>query len=634
MPETSPFPSPEARRAFWRLAVPSASLATIAAVLTACGGGGGGGGGGSSSSSVEAALPQLTPAQAGTLANCASLAGQTFGAASITSATAMAAGTVTSRADLIAAETSISLPAHCLVVGKTATRTGIDGKSYAINFEMRLPNAWNGRFFHQVNGGNDGAINTDTTRAFGRKLGGSPTSNGLLEGFAVLSSDAGHVPDASYANDAATGMGIGGQTFGLDPQARKDYGYAAVGTMTPVGKGVINAVYGRGPDRSYMVGCSNGGRHSMVAAARYAADYDGIVAGDPGFNLPRARVAEEWDLQALMAAAQSTDAVTGKPAVWSALSATDLGYVNTRILAKCDALDGATDGMVSDIPSCQAAFSLANDVATCATGVAPNGTCLSKVQKTTLSKIFAGAKNSDGKALYSDWPFVNGIDAGGWRFWKMGVSNGAGTGASKYGLNQVFSSSGAYIFTTPPANPAVVTGLGSTLIDWTLNYDFDQAEALINGTNATFTESAMSFMTPPNPTDLKTLRNRGAKMMVYHGSADPVFSYNDTIAWYKGLTAANNADATNFARVFTVPGMNHCSGGPTTDQFDMLTPLVAWVEKGQAPSSVVATARTAAQNADIGGITPGRTRPLCAYPKVAKYKGAGSLEDAANFSCQ
>jgi feruloyl esterase len=565
------------------------------------------------------------------LANCTSLTGFAFGNTTITSATPVAAGAVTSTADGV----TLALPAHCVVLGKMNPRTGIDGKSYAINFEMRLPNNWNGRFFHQVNGGSDGAINTDSTRAFGRKNGGSPTSNGLIEGFAVLSSDAGHVPDPSYANDPATGMGISGVVFGLDPQARKDYGYGAVGSLTPMAKSLINAAYGRAPDRSYMVGCSNGGRHSMVAAARYAADYDGIVAGDPGFNLPKANVAEQWDSQALMAAAQSIDPVTGKPAIWSALSATDMGYVNTQILAKCDALDGATDGMVNDVKSCQSAFSLANDVATCAPGVAPNGTCLSAVQKTALSKIFTGAKTSTGKALYADWPFAHGISAGGWRIWKMGVTNGAGNGINKYGLNLALGSgSGPFIFSTPPADPTVVTGLGGTLIDWVLNYDFDKAETLINGTNATFTESATSFMTPPNPTDLKTLRNRGAKMMVYHGSADPVFSYNDTINWYTGLTAANNGDASNFTRVFTVPGMNHCSGGPATDQFDMLTPLVAWVEKGQAPDSVVATARTAAQNADLGTITAGRTRPLCAYPKVAKYKGNGSLEDAANFSCQ
>nr|WP_315425826.1 tannase/feruloyl esterase family alpha/beta hydrolase [uncultured Albidiferax sp.] len=607
--------SPSARLAR-RSALPAA---LVTAVLSACGGG-----------SDGPAIPQLTAAQPGTLAQCASLTGYTYAGMAITSATPMAAGAVTSTADGV----TLTLPAHCVVLGKMNPRTGIDGKPYAINFEMRLPNNWNGRFFHQVNGGNDGAINSDTTRAFGRKTGGSPTSNGLIEGFAVLSSDAGHAPDTSYANDPATGMGISGQVFGLDPQARKDYGYAAVGTLTPMAKGLINAAYGRGPDRSYMVGCSNGGRHSMVAAARYAADYDGIVAGNPGFNLPRARIAEEWDSQALMAAAQSTDAVTGRPAIWSALSAADMTYVNNQILAKCDALDGASDGMVSDVKACQGAFSLANDVATCAAGTAPNGICLTQVQKNTLAKIFAGPKDSAGKALYADWPFANGIGASGWRLWKMGVSNGTGNGIPKYGLNQVFAGSGVFIFSTPPADPTVVTGLGATLIDWTAAYEFNKAESLINGTTPVFTESSMSFMTPPNPTDLSRLRNRGAKLMVYHGTADPVFSYNDTTSWYTGLTNANNGDATNFARVFGVPGMNHCSGGPATDQFDMLTPLVAWVEQGQAPDSVIAKARTAAQNADLAAVAPGRTRPLCAYPKVARYKGSGSLEDAANFACQ
>ncbi len=576
-------------------------------------------------------LPQLAAAQPGTLANCASLTGFSFANVTITSATPMAANAVTSTADGV----SLALPAHCVVLGKMNPRTGIDGKSYVINFEMRFPTAWNGRFFHQVNGGNDGDISTDSTRAYGRMLGGSPASNGLIGGFAVLSSDAGHAPDASYANDASTGLGIMGQAFGLDPQARKDYGYGAVGSVTPMAKSLINAAYGRGPDRSYMVGCSNGGRHGLVASTRYANDYDGILAGDPGFNLPKAGIAEQWDSQALMAAAQSNDSVTGRPAIWSALSATDLGYVNTQILGKCDALDGVADGMVSDVKSCQTAFSLATDVATCATGVTPNGTCLSAVQKTALTKIFGGAKNSTGTALYADWPFANGINASGWRIWKMGVTNGNGSGLAKYGVNMALGgASVAYLFSTPPADPKVLAGQGSTSIDSVLNYNFDNANAPINAATTTFPESAMSFMTPPNPTNLATLRDRGAKLLVFHGSADPVFSYNDTLNWYAGLSSANNGDASKFARVFPVPGMNHCSGGPAADQFDFLTPLVAWVEKGVAPDTVIATARTATQNTDLGTVLAGRTRPLCAYPKVAKYQGSGSIESAASFSCQ
>jgi poly(3-hydroxybutyrate) depolymerase len=600
------------------------ATACIAGVLSACGGG---------DDATAPALPQLAAAQSGTLAACTSLTGFAFGATTIASATQMAANAVTSTADGV----TLALPAHCVVVGKMNQRTGIDGKPYAINFEMRLPNSWNGRFFHQVNGGNDGFINTDTTRAFGRKLGGSPTSNGLIEGFAVLTSDAGHTPDtASYPSDPATGLGISGQVFGLDPQARKDYGYGAVASLTPMAKSLIAAAYGRGPDRSYMVGASNGGRHAMVAAARFAADYDGILAGSPGFNLPKSRIAEEWTNQILMAAAQSIDPVTNRPAIWSALSLADITYVSNRVLAKCDALDGATDGMVSDVQGCQSAFSLANDVATCATGQAPDGTCLSKVQKSALAKMFGGPKNSDGKALYSDWPWTNGIYGTSWRGYMTGTTNGAGTGTSKYGNNIGFVSAAAYIFSTPPADPTIVTGRGATLIDWTLNYDFDKAESLINGTTPVYTESTMSLMTPPNPTDLSTLRDRGAKLIVFHGTADPVFSYNDTIAWYKGLAAANGGDATQFARVFNIPGMTHTMGGPSTDQFDFVTALVAWVEKGQPPDNVIGTVRTTTQNVDMvgTGIPAGRTRPLCAYPKFAKYNGSGSIDDAANFSCQ
>ena len=612
-------PAPSHPSAAW-VVVPATCIAVM---LSACGG----------SDDSAATLPQLAAAQSGTLAACASLTGFTFGATTIASATQVAANAVTSTADGV----TLALPAHCVVVGKMNQRTGIDGKPYAINFEMRLPNSWNGRFFHQVNGGNDGFINTDTTRAFGRKLGGSPTSNGLIEGFAVLSSDAGHTPEtASHPSDPATGLGIAGQVFGLDPQARKDYGYAAVGSLTPMAKSLIAAAYGRGPDRSYMVGASNGGRHAMVAAARYAADYDGILAGSPGFNLPKSRIAEEWTNQILMAAAQSIDPVTNRPAIWSALSLADITYVSNRVLAKCDALDGAVDGMVQDVQGCQSAFSLANDVATCAAGQVPDGTCLSAVQKTALAKMFAGPKNSAGKALYSDWPWTNGIYGANWRGYMTGVTNGAGAGTNKYGNNVGFASAAAFIFSTPPADPTVMTGLGATMIDWTLNYDFDKAEALINATTPVFTESSMSFMTPPDPTNLSTLRDRGAKLIVFHGTADPVFSYNDTIAWYTGLATANHGDASSFARVFNVAGMTHTQGGPSTDQFDFVTALVAWVEQGRAPDSVIATTRSTAQNPDMtgSGIPAGRTRPLCPYPKFPKYKGGGSIDDAANFACQ
>jgi feruloyl esterase len=145
-------------------------------------------------------------------------------------------------------------------------------------------------------------------------------------------------------------------------------------------------------------------------------------------------------------------------------------------------------------------------------------------------------------------------------------------------------------------------------------------------------------MTPPGADDLGPLKQRGAKMIVYHGVADGVFSSNDTAAWYDRLRARHAGDASAFARLFLVPGMNHCSGGPSADQFDLLTPLVEWVEKGRPPERVTARVRGAgnpAPNADLPeGWPAGRTRPLCPYPSVARYNGTGNSERAESFECR
>jgi feruloyl esterase len=190
------------------------------------------------------------------------------------------------------------------------------------------------------------------------------------------------------------------------------------------------------------------------------------------------------------------------------------------------------------------------------------------------------------------------------------------------------------VWQTPPENAATFNGP-----IFALTGDLASMLAKVNATNATYTESAISFMLPPNPSNLSTLKNRGAKMMLYHGTSDPIFSSDDTTAWYNALRTANGGDASNFSRYFSVPGMNHCSGGPTADQFDMLTPLVDWVERGKAPDSVRASVRAGGNaggaNTDLpASWSATRSRPLCPYPKTAKYKGSGSIEDAANFSCE
>lgn len=537
----------------------------------------------------------------------------------ITAVTTVPAGTMEATGG--AGSQAVAVPEYCKVTGKLNQRVSpVDGKNYAIGFEMRLPTNWNGRFFYQANGGTDGMVNP----ASGDILGGGEAASGLTKGFAVLSSDAGHVLDMTTP--------IGGGVFGIDPQARLDYGYNAVGALTPMAKALIKAYYGKGPDKSYIVGGSNGGRHAMVAASRFGDQYDGFLAGSPGFNLPKAAVAQLWGVQQY--ATISALGANGRPDISTSFSVADTKLVSDKILAKCDALDGVVDNMVSDLKACQAAFNIMTDIPTCS--AAPDGTCLTYGQKSVLARVFAGAENSAGTPLYSSFPWSEGIyntSSSGFRSWKFVSSTG----------NRDPLAVG-FIFMSPPKSPTVLDGSGTTLLDFALNYNglgfnVDTDAPKIFATTATYTESAMSFMTPPDLTMSKMVNNHG-KMLLIQGAADPVFSVNDTINWYDGFRSHYGAAATDSARLFVVPGMGHVRGGPATDQYDVVDALVNWVEKGIAPDAIPAKARgtgsiaAASVNADVpASWSAGRTRPLCAYPEIAKYKGSGSIEDAANFTC-
>ncbi|WP_235839996.1 tannase/feruloyl esterase family alpha/beta hydrolase [Derxia lacustris] len=500
------------------------------------------------------------------------------------------------------------LPAHCRVAGSIDPHTGpVDGKAYAIGFELRLPADWNGRFMFQGGGGTDGVVNP----AYGAILGGGATTNALTRGFAVASTDGGHT--------AETAAIVGGALFGLDPQARLDYGYNAVGRTTEIAKAVLKRFYGADAGHSYFLGCSNGGRQALVAATRFADRFDGIVAGNPGFNLPKAAVQHAWDTQAFASVASNdTD---GKPIVASAFSTADMNLVAAKVVEKCDALDGLSDGIVNRFESCKGVFDPAE--LTC-TG-AKTDSCLTAAQVTALGKVFDGPRNGAGAQLYADWPWDAGVGGFGWRIWKLGTS---ATSVPNSIIATLGGGSLPYVFTTPPTK---VSGEGTGVVDYLLGFSFDTDAPKIYATDVTYTTAAMTFMTPPNPSDLSAFKGHGGKLIVFHGGSDPVFSYNDTRNWYQSVAAANGGDAKAFARLFAVPGMNHCSGGPATDKFDMLAAIVDWVEGGKAPDSIPAAARPA--NADVAAF-PNRTRPLCAWPKVAVYKGSGDIEAAENFSCQ
>lgn len=538
-------------------------------------------------------LIRLPEAKGATLTSCTDLTTRfTFANTAVASAVTVTAGTLSLGGQGVAE--------HCLVKGAMYKRTGIDGKEYAIGFEMRLPKDWNGRYYYQANGGLDGSVST----AQGA-LGGGPLTGALAQGFAVISSDAGHTGAQTTA-------------FGFEPVARLDYGYQAVAKLTPMAKELIKTAYGKVPDRSYIGGCSNGGRHTMVAAARYADQYDGFLAGAPGYNLPKAAVANIWSSQQfakIMTAGATVPNGTSTIADLSTgFTAGERTMVAKKILDKCDALDGIADGLVQDVAACQRTFSLSTDVPTCS--AARDGTCLTAAQKAVVADIYAGAKTTTGTAIYNNWWFDPGIAGSGWATWKY---------VNSIALDPLAAGT---VFRAPPA-----------FISNSLTVSIDDLAAQIYATNATFTEAGMTFMTPPNATNLATLKTRGAKMMVYHGASDPIFSAADTASWYAGLTSNNNGDATNFARFYPIPGMNHCSGGPAVDQFDMLTPLVNWVEKGVAPENIVATARGTGNAGGVNAELPvdwakARSRPLCAYPKVAKYVGSGDKELAASFACQ
>ncbi|WP_191600862.1 tannase/feruloyl esterase family alpha/beta hydrolase [Marinomonas algicola] len=494
------------------------------------------------------------------------------------------------------------IEAHCLVKGKMHERIGeVDGKPYSIGFELRLPKHWNGRFLHQGNGGLDGAVRT----AEGA-LGGGPLTGALMQGFAVISSDAGH--------------DRGLPTFAYDPQARLDYGYQAVAKLTPMAKGLISQVYGRQPDSSYFAGCSNGGRHAMVAATRYANDYDGILVGAPGYRLPLAAVASIAGAH-VYASVPGTD----KSNLESAFTLAERKTVSKAILAQCDALDGLKDDMVQDVKACQTTFNLHKDVPTCESE--RTGLCLTQPQKDAIATIFNGVTTSKGTPFYSAFPYDAGISNKDQLGWEYSAPIKRDSGAV------------AMIFNTPPVDLKgySIRNFDGARFVWEAN--IDELVDRVNTVDGVYQETAMSFMAPPSPENMSTLRDRGGKIMVYHGVSDAIFSMEDTEKWYQALNEKNMGRADEFAQFYPIPGMGHCRGGQATDQFDMLTPLVAWVEKGEKPQQVVASARGEGNPGGVNDELPDswsatRTRPLCPYPSTATYNGKGDIEKATSFACR
>ncbi|MBS8225272.1 tannase/feruloyl esterase family alpha/beta hydrolase [Vannielia litorea] len=527
-----------------------------------------------------ALIAALAPVTASAATSCADMGSAAPEGVTITEATALPEGD------------DVSMVAQCLLRGVMAERTGMDGKSYAIRFELRLPEAWDGRFMHQFNGGNDGEVKP----AVGAGTGvGAPA---LERGFAVVSSDAGHDGKANPEAGLA-----GGNLFGLDFEARRDYGYGAVAKLHPVALALTEAHYGSAPEHVYGFGTSNGGRHAMVAAERMPEAFDGLLAGYPGFRLPRAAIQHAWDVQQFRSVA---------PSLAESFSRDDLSLVAQKINAACDGLDGLEDGVVSDTTACQRAFDPA--VLVCEAG--QNSDCLSAAQVAALEAIHAGPTNGAGEQLYSDWSWDPGIASGNWRFWKIEST------VPPWGMKPIIAVMGAgslsHVFSTPPT---VVEGTPDALEAFLMGYDFDTEPAKVDAVTEAFPESPMQVMSPPNadnPT-LEGLQEAGGKLVVFHGTADPVFSFNDTARWFEALNG-NNPDAVDFVRFYAIPGMPHGQGGNSADSADLLGALIAWVEDGQAPDEVDTAFR--AGNPEAGG-NAGAKRVLCPWPEVLRHDGSG-----------
>ena len=491
---------------------------------------------------------------------------------------------------------STPTPDHCVVRGQIDERTGVDGKPYAIGYELRLPILWNGKFLFEGGGGSDGVLRP----ALDVIPFGAPKPNALSAGYVAATTDAGHLDEAGP---------IGPYLFGLDPKARADKGYSSIPPVTAAAKALIAAVYGKEPSRSYFAGCSNGGRQAMMVTQRYPELFDGVVAASPAYRVPLAAIDAVGQTQALMSIAPK--GVDGASDLGSALTDDDLKLFAAAILEACDAADGVKDGMVQNVGACK----FDPESLACKTG--QNSACLSPAKVNVIKRLFDGTRNSKGEVIYSTWPYDPGVASPGWRAWRLGAPKANPPNARNVTL---IPGSIAYVFMSPPEKPA-------DLLAWEMKFDLDRDTTKVFQSKDGF-EAGMEFEAATS-TDLDVFKKRGGKMIFVHGMADPIFSPLDTIRYVQALKERYSADAANFSRLFLIPGMNHCAGGPSTDEYDAVTALDAWVESGTPPDVLMAKAR---KTPDVPW--PGRTRPLCAYPKTTTYKGSGDIEAADNFECR
>ena len=452
------------------------------------------------------------------------------------------------------------LPAHCRVDGVINRRKGIDGQEFGIGFALALPETAAWNGDFMMQGGGGG--NGVVAYPIGANYAGDKPA--LSRGFAVASTDTGH--------KARTG-GFD-FTFMRDQQAYLDFAFLANAEVAGIAKQIVAHYYAKPAAYSYFVGCSTGGREGMILSQRYPTVFNGIVSGDPAMRTGLSNLAiSQWIPVAYNQAAPKD--ASGKPQTEKFLTDGDRKLFMDALMKQCDAKDGVADGMISDPLGCN----FDPTVVACKAGQSES--CIPPEKIAAIKKAFAGPKNAYGTQVYPGFLYDSGI-----------ATTGFVSGLLAMGQRGIF---GPY----PTAT----------------EIDVDKAAL-----------HASDPLVEPASTNLSSFSGSGGKLIFFHGDSDPWFSPLDTLGYYQSLAADNGGaeKVAEWSRLFLVPGMAHCGGGPALDSFDMLSAIVNWVEKGTPLDNVIAT----------GKAFPGRSRPLCAYPKHAQYSGQGDSENAKNFRCQ
>jgi feruloyl esterase len=394
----------------------------------------------------------------------------------------------------------------------------------------------------------------------------------LRRGYAVSGTDMGHPLTVGY--DASWAYG--------HPDKLIDWASRANHETAVASKALIAALYGQGPKQSYFTGCSDGGHEALMEAQRFPDDFQGIAGGALANNWTGQSVAGIWQTRAM---------------VGSGLTAAKLPMIQAAAIAACDANDGVTDGLIEHPQTCHF------DPATiaCPAGT-DSATCLTAPQVDAVKAIYAGPVNpTTGLSIYP------GEFPGSEALWSFPIAVNAMGGIGTDYFRYMVYSDPAWDFNTLDYSH-YLTAAGT-------------ASAVVDSTNA----------------NLDGFRGQGGKFIMYHGLADQAI-YPQNSANYLDSVGARLAggagEAKEFIRLFYVPGMPHCGGGIGVDTFDALTALENWVEKGTAPDMILGAHTGATNGANMMTAATGAfTRPLCAYPQVAKYSGTGSTSDAANFTC-